>query len=80
MSADNKDNISDDNNIADLGSGDTEEIVDSVASSRKVIGYNNLYTVILALSTVTVFATAAFVTFKLYAQYGTIFKIIEMVR
>ena len=39
----------------------------------KVVPANNVYTVILALASVIVLATAAFVTFKCYSQYGIIF-------
>jgi hypothetical protein len=41
----------------------------------KVIAIDNLYTVILALAFCVVFATAAFVAFKCYLQYETIFNI-----
>jgi len=41
----------------------------------KVIASDNLYTVILALAFCVVLATAAFVAYKCYFQYGTIFKI-----
>jgi hypothetical protein len=36
---------------------------------------DNLYTVILALACAVVLATAAFVGYKCYFQYGTIFTI-----
>jgi hypothetical protein len=41
----------------------------------KVIAVDNLYTVILGLAFCIVLATAAFVTYKCYFQYETIFKI-----
>ncbi len=41
----------------------------------KVIAIDNLYTVILALAFCVVLATAAFVTYKCYFQYETIFNI-----
>ena len=41
----------------------------------KIIAYNNLYTVILALAFCAVVVTAAFVAYKCYFQYGTIFNI-----
>ena len=44
-------------------------------SSPKVTAPNNLYTVILGFALCLVLATAAFVTYKCYFQYGTIFKI-----
>jgi hypothetical protein len=41
----------------------------------KVIASSNVYTIILALAFCVVLATAAFVAYKLYLQYGTIIKI-----
>ncbi len=41
----------------------------------KVIAIDNLYTVILALAFCVVLATAAFVAYKCYFQYETIFSI-----
>lgn len=41
----------------------------------KVVVPSNLYTVILALAFGVVIATAAFVAYMCYFQYGTIFKI-----
>jgi hypothetical protein len=41
----------------------------------KIIAYDNLYTVILAFACGIVLATAAFVAYKCYFQYGTFFKI-----
>ena len=41
----------------------------------KIIAFDNLYTVILAVAFGVVLATAAFVAYKCYFQYGTIFKI-----
>ena len=41
----------------------------------KAAALNNLYTVILALSCFVILATAAFVAYKCYFQYGTIFKL-----
>jgi len=41
----------------------------------KVIAVDNLYTVILALTFCVILATAAFVAYKCYFQYETIFKI-----
>jgi hypothetical protein len=41
----------------------------------KVIAIDNLYTVILALAFCVVLATAAFVAYKCYFQYETIFNI-----
>jgi hypothetical protein len=41
----------------------------------KVVASSNLYTAILALAFGIVLATAAFVAYKCYFQYGTIFKI-----
>ena len=40
-----------------------------------VIVSSNLYTAIIALAFSVVLATAAFVAYKCYLQYGTIFKI-----
>jgi hypothetical protein len=42
---------------------------------RKAAASDNLYTVILALAVAIVVATAAFVAYKCYYQYGTILKI-----
>jgi len=42
---------------------------------RKITVPSNLYTVILALAVGVVLATAAFVAYKCYLQYGTFFKI-----
>jgi hypothetical protein len=41
----------------------------------KIAVPSNLYTVILVLALGVVFATAAFVAYKCYFQYGTFFKI-----
>jgi hypothetical protein len=41
----------------------------------KVSAPDNLYTIILALAFCVVMVTAAFVAYKCYFQYGTIFKI-----
>ncbi len=41
----------------------------------KQLAPDNLYTVILALAFGIVLATAAFVAYKCYFQYGTFFKI-----
>jgi hypothetical protein len=41
----------------------------------KIIASDNLYTVILAFACGIVLATAAFVAYKCYFQYGAIFKI-----
>ncbi|MFH1716150.1 MAG: hypothetical protein ABIF19_02265 [Planctomycetota bacterium] len=41
--------------------------------SNKVSVPDNLYTVILALAFCAVLATAAFVAYKCYSQYGSIF-------
>lgn len=39
----------------------------------KILPSSNLYTAILAVALGVVLATAAFVTFQCYTQYGTIF-------
>ncbi len=44
-------------------------------SSGNMTASNNLYTVILGFALCLVLATAAFVTYNCYIQYGTIFKI-----
>jgi hypothetical protein len=41
----------------------------------KVIAADNLYTVILGLALCIVLATAAFVAYKCYFQYGTFYEI-----
>ena len=41
----------------------------------KVLVFNNLYTVILALAFGVVLTTVVLVAYKCYFQYGTIFKI-----
>jgi hypothetical protein len=41
----------------------------------KVIAADNLYTVILGIAFCVVLATAAFVAYKCYFQYETIFKV-----
>ena len=43
--------------------------------NNQIIAPDNLYTVILALAFCVVLATAAFVAYKCYFQYGTVFKI-----
>ena len=45
------------------------------ARGKKVSVPNNLYTVILALVFCVILATVAFVAYKCYAQYQTIFTI-----
>ncbi|HUV67996.1 MAG TPA: hypothetical protein VMW24_29160 [Sedimentisphaerales bacterium] len=42
---------------------------------KKLIAPDNLYTVILALAFCAVLATAVFVAYRCYVQYGTIFSI-----
>jgi len=42
---------------------------------KKITAADNLYTVILAVAFLAVFATAAFVAYQCFAQYGTIFTI-----
>jgi len=41
----------------------------------KISPPSNLYTAVLAVAFGVVLATAAFVTFKCYTQYGTIFSL-----
>ena len=41
----------------------------------KVEARNNVYTVIIAVAFFVVLATAAFVAYKCYFQYGTLFSI-----
>ena len=43
--------------------------------SIKPVLFSNLYTIILALAFGVVVATAAFVAYKCYFDYGTLFKI-----
>jgi hypothetical protein len=43
--------------------------------SVKPVSFSNLYTIILALAFGVVLATAAFVAYKCYFDYGTLFKI-----
>jgi hypothetical protein len=42
---------------------------------QKVVPSDNLYTVFLGVASAVVLATAAFVAYMCYSQYGTIFKI-----
>lgn len=48
---------------------------DGQSRGGKISVSNNLYTIILALAFGVVLATAAFVVYKCYIQYDTIFKI-----
>jgi len=48
---------------------------DGQVRGGKVSASDNVYTVILALAFCAVLATAAFVAYKCYFQYGAIFKI-----
>jgi hypothetical protein len=48
---------------------------DEQTPGGRVIAPNNLYTAILALAVCIVLATAAFVTYKCYFQFETIFKV-----
>lgn len=45
------------------------------ARGKKVSVPDNLYTALLALAFLVVFATAGLVTFLCHSQYGVIFKI-----
>ena len=45
------------------------------SGSKKITAADNLYTVVLAVAFFGVLATAAFVAYQCYSQYGTIFKI-----
>jgi cell division protein FtsL len=42
---------------------------------KKITATDNIYTVILAVAFLAVLATAVFVAYQCYTQYGTIFKI-----
>lgn len=42
---------------------------------KKITAPDNIYTVILAAAFLAVLATAVFVAYKCYTQYGTIFGI-----
>ena len=42
---------------------------------KKITATDNIYTVVLAVAFLAVFATAVFVAYQCYTQYGTIFKI-----
>lgn len=48
---------------------------DGQTRGRKLIASDNLYTVILAVAFCVVLATVAFVAYKCYVHYETIFKI-----
>ena len=48
---------------------------DRQARGGKIAAPNNLYTVILAFAFCVMLATAVFVAYKCYTQYGTIFKV-----
>jgi len=43
--------------------------------ATKLVPGSNLYTIILALAFAVVLATAAFVAYKCYFDYGTLFEI-----
>jgi hypothetical protein len=43
--------------------------------SKKITAPDNIYTVILAMAFCAVLATAVFVAYQCYTQYGTIFSI-----
>jgi len=45
------------------------------ARGKKVTVPDNLYTIILALAFCAVLATAAFVAYQCYIQYGVLFEI-----
>jgi len=45
------------------------------SGGKKITAGDNLYTVILAMAFFAVLATAVFVAYQCYSQYGTIFKI-----
>ena len=42
---------------------------------KKITAADNLYTAILAVAFLSVLATAVFVAYQCFTQYGTIFKI-----
>lgn len=46
-------------------------------AKTKVSAESNVYTALLALATLAVAASAAFVTYLCHTQYGTILKILE---
>ena len=48
---------------------------DGQLRSAKPVPFSNLYTIILAVAFGVVLATAAFVAYKCYFDYGTLFKI-----
>jgi hypothetical protein len=45
------------------------------SGGRQTPAENNLYTIILLAAMLIAVATAAFVAYKCYSQYGTLFKI-----
>jgi len=48
---------------------------DGQSRGGKIVASNNLYTAIVALAFCVVLAAAAFVAYKCYCQYGTIFGV-----
>ena len=51
-----------------------------MSPAKKTAIPNNIYTAILALAMGVVLATAVFVAYKCYADYDTIFKVMEAAR
>lgn len=49
-------------------------------TAGKIKASSNLYTALMALACGIVAATAGFVTYKCWFDYGTIFKIVENIR
>jgi hypothetical protein len=49
-------------------------------TTGKVKASSNLYTALLALACGVIAATAGFVAYKCWSDYGTIFKIVEYIR
>ena len=54
--------------------------MNELRTAGKVKAANNLYTALLALACGVVAATAGFVAYKCWFDYGTLFKITEYIR
>ena len=51
-----------------------------MSPKNKPVAISDLYSAVLALAAASVLATAIFVAIKCFADYGTVFKIVELSR
>ena len=51
-----------------------------MSPAKKTAAPNNIYTAMLAMATIVMIATFAFVAYKCYSDYDTVFKVMDAAR